>query len=83
MIRTNDDGGLTILLPFILTKNKRWNNCKLRVFTVVDHGVNYSQEKYVFIQLIDEKDAKKIITFFSVLKNYLNNLEFLFRTFLF
>lgn len=42
---TNDDGGLTLLLPYILSKNKRWNNCKLRVFTVVDRDQNYSQKK--------------------------------------
>lgn len=41
---THDDGGLTLLLPYVLSKNKRWNQCKLRIFTVVDNGVNYSQE---------------------------------------
>ena len=32
------------MLPYILSKNKRWNSCKLPIFTVVDNGVNYSQE---------------------------------------
>lgn len=41
---TNDDGGLTLLLPYILSQNKRWTGRKLRIFTVVDPGVNYSQE---------------------------------------
>ncbi|XP_062860454.1 solute carrier family 12 member 1 [Trichomycterus rosablanca] len=27
-----DDGGLTLLLPFILTTRKKWRDCKLRVF---------------------------------------------------
>lgn len=41
---TNDDGGLTLLLPYILSQNKRWNQCKLRIFTVVEPDANYSQE---------------------------------------
>ncbi|NWW47583.1 S12A1 protein, partial [Pedionomus torquatus] len=28
-----DDGGLTILIPYILTIRKKWKNCKLRIFT--------------------------------------------------
>uniref|UniRef100_A0A672VBX4 Solute carrier family 12 member 1 n=1 Tax=Strigops habroptila TaxID=2489341 RepID=A0A672VBX4_STRHB len=28
-----DDGGLTILIPYILTIRKKWRNCKLRIFT--------------------------------------------------
>ncbi|XP_053720428.1 solute carrier family 12 member 1 isoform X1 [Synchiropus splendidus] len=27
-----DDGGLTLLLPYILTTRKKWKDCKLRVF---------------------------------------------------
>ncbi|KAI7802868.1 solute carrier family 12 member 1 [Triplophysa rosa] len=27
-----DDGGLTLLLPHILTTRKKWRNCKLRIF---------------------------------------------------
>ena len=28
------DGGLLMLLPFLLTREKPWKNCKLRIFTV-------------------------------------------------
>ncbi|EDV26617.1 uncharacterized protein TRIADDRAFT_54806 [Trichoplax adhaerens] len=28
-----DDGGLTILIPYLLSLSKRWSNCKLRIFT--------------------------------------------------
>jgi solute carrier family 12 sodium/potassium/chloride transporter 2 len=31
-----DDGGLTILIPYILSKRELWKNCKLRVFAIVD-----------------------------------------------
>ncbi|MGH0146418.1 UNVERIFIED_CONTAM: hypothetical protein FKN15_045123 [Acipenser sinensis] len=27
-----DDGGLTLLIPYLLTRKKRWRNCKVRVF---------------------------------------------------
>jgi hypothetical protein len=27
-----DDGGLTLLIPYILTTKKKWSNCKLRVY---------------------------------------------------
>ena len=29
-----EDGGLTILLPFILQKHEHWRNCVIRVFTL-------------------------------------------------
>jgi hypothetical protein len=32
----SDDGGLTLLVPYILSKRKLWKNCKLRVFAIVD-----------------------------------------------
>jgi potassium/chloride transporter 4/5/6 len=28
------DGGLLMLLPFLLTQHKTWKNCKMRIFTV-------------------------------------------------
>uniref|UniRef100_A0A7N6FFW6 Solute carrier family 12 member 10, tandem duplicate 1 n=1 Tax=Anabas testudineus TaxID=64144 RepID=A0A7N6FFW6_ANATE len=31
-----DDGGLTLLVPYLLTKRKRWHSCKVRVFIVGD-----------------------------------------------
>ncbi len=31
-----DDGGLTILVPYILSKRELWKKCKLRVFAIVD-----------------------------------------------
>ncbi|KAG7253572.1 hypothetical protein CRUP_004660 [Coryphaenoides rupestris] len=27
-----DDGGLTLLIPYLLTNKKRWKDCKIRVF---------------------------------------------------
>ena len=31
-----DDGGLTLLLPYILTTRKQFKSCKLRVFTLAN-----------------------------------------------
>ncbi|KAK2862946.1 hypothetical protein Q5P01_002479 [Channa striata] len=31
-----DDGGLTLLVPYLLTRRKRWHKCKVRVFIVGD-----------------------------------------------
>ncbi|XP_076849756.1 solute carrier family 12 member 1 [Brachyhypopomus gauderio] len=33
-----DDGGLTLLLPYILTTRKKWRECKLRIFTAGQSG---------------------------------------------
>uniref|UniRef100_A0A3Q0SX90 Solute carrier family 12 member 1 n=1 Tax=Amphilophus citrinellus TaxID=61819 RepID=A0A3Q0SX90_AMPCI len=33
-----DDGGLTLLLPYILTTRKKWKDCKLRIFTAGQPG---------------------------------------------
>ncbi|XP_030635261.1 solute carrier family 12 member 3-like [Chanos chanos] len=33
----SDDGGLTLLVPYLLTRRKRWSHCKVRVFIVGDH----------------------------------------------
>jgi hypothetical protein len=31
-----DDGGLTLLVPYILSRRKQWKKCKLRVFIVTE-----------------------------------------------
>ncbi|XP_054626731.1 solute carrier family 12 member 1 isoform X1 [Dunckerocampus dactyliophorus] len=33
-----DDGGLTLLLPYILTTRKKWKDCKLRIFIAGQPG---------------------------------------------
>lgn len=30
-----DDGGLTVLLPYILSTRANWKNCKLRIFALL------------------------------------------------
>lgn len=33
-----DDGGLTLLLPYILTTRKKWKDCRLRIFVAGEPG---------------------------------------------
>jgi hypothetical protein len=42
-----DDGGLTLLIPYILSKRKQWTKSKLRVFIVtqLQNKVNISDEE--------------------------------------
>ena len=38
-----DDGGLLMLIPFLLTQHKVWAKCKLRIFTVAQMEDNSIQ----------------------------------------
>ncbi|KAK3600462.1 hypothetical protein CHS0354_013017 [Potamilus streckersoni] len=40
-----DDGGLTLLIPYILSQRKRWKNCKLRVFGIGTKKENVSEDE--------------------------------------
>uniref|UniRef100_A0A8C9WB49 Solute carrier family 12 member 3 n=1 Tax=Scleropages formosus TaxID=113540 RepID=A0A8C9WB49_SCLFO len=51
----SDDGGLTLLLPYLLTRKKRWGRCKVRVFSLRQIRLNE-------ILLDYSRDAALIIT---------------------
>lgn len=40
-----DDGGLTLLIPYILSKRKIWKNCKLRIFCAGTKKGNQYQDE--------------------------------------
>ncbi|XP_050314545.1 solute carrier family 12 member 6 isoform X3 [Anthonomus grandis grandis] len=46
------DGGLLMLIPFLLKQHRTWKNCKLRIFTVAQFNDNNIQMK---------KDLKKFL----------------------
>ncbi|CAH1121202.1 unnamed protein product [Ceutorhynchus assimilis] len=46
------DGGLLMLIPFLLKQHRTWKNCKLRIFTVAQFNDNSIQMK---------KDLKKFL----------------------
>ena len=49
-----DDGGLTLLLPYIISTRRNWSNCKLRVFVLANRNseLEYEQRKLVFRLII-------------------------------
>uniref|UniRef100_A0A8B9VUM8 Solute carrier family 12 member 1 n=1 Tax=Anas zonorhyncha TaxID=75864 RepID=A0A8B9VUM8_9AVES len=57
-----DDGGLTILIPYILTIRKKWKNCKLRIFTG-GKANRIEEEKLVMASLL--KTLPKSITYWK------------------
>ncbi|RXM33031.1 Solute carrier family 12 member 3 [Acipenser ruthenus] len=48
-----DDGGLTLLIPYLLTRKKRWRNCKVRVF-VAGQLNRMDEERKAFIALLSK-----------------------------
>ncbi|XP_069018545.1 solute carrier family 12 member 3 isoform X1 [Embiotoca jacksoni] len=49
----NDDGGLTLLLPYLLTRRKRWAKCKVRVF--VGGDADRKEERREEVRALIEK----------------------------
>uniref|UniRef100_A0A3P9L0X0 Solute carrier family 12 member 3 n=1 Tax=Oryzias latipes TaxID=8090 RepID=A0A3P9L0X0_ORYLA len=47
-----DDGGLTLLVPYLLTRRKRWHRCKVRVFIVGDEQ-NQEEERKEMTLLVN------------------------------
>uniref|UniRef100_A0A3P9JHR3 Solute carrier family 12 member 3 n=1 Tax=Oryzias latipes TaxID=8090 RepID=A0A3P9JHR3_ORYLA len=46
-----DDGGLTLLVPYLLTRRKHWRRCKVRVFLVGDEQNEEEQRKEMTLLL--------------------------------
>lgn len=40
-----DDGGLTILLPYIISLRSNWSNCKIRVFALTNRKLELELEE--------------------------------------
>lgn len=42
-----DDGGLSVLLPYILSTRSYWKNCKMRIFALLsrDHQSEIEEQK--------------------------------------
>lgn len=40
-----DDGGLTMLIPYIISMRSNWANCKLRVFALANRKLNLDDER--------------------------------------
>lgn len=40
-----DDGGLTMLIPYIISMRSNWANCKIRVFALASRKINLDEER--------------------------------------
>ncbi|XP_067352021.1 solute carrier family 12 member 1 isoform X2 [Channa argus] len=60
-----DDGGLTLLLPYILTTRKKWKDCKLRVFVAGQPGRSD----------LDKQEMKSLLHKFRITCNDVNVIE--------
>lgn len=40
-----DDGGLTILIPYILSLRSQWSRCKIRIFALTNHQMELEIEE--------------------------------------
>lgn len=40
-----DDGGLTMLIPYIISMRSSWANCKIRVFALAQRKLNIEEER--------------------------------------
>ncbi|XP_076054160.1 bumetanide-sensitive sodium-(potassium)-chloride cotransporter-like isoform X1 [Oratosquilla oratoria] len=49
-----DDGGLTLLLPYILTTRSQWNGCKLRVFALANRKDELDMEQRSMANLLSK-----------------------------
>ena len=47
-----DDGGLTILMPFILKQSSLWRGCKLRVFSVTKDILSITSEQLRYKSIV-------------------------------
>ncbi|XP_012268643.1 bumetanide-sensitive sodium-(potassium)-chloride cotransporter isoform X2 [Athalia rosae] len=52
-----DDGGLTILLPYIISTRTNWENCKMRIFALANHKQDIAAE---------EKEMQEIMAKFRI-----------------
>ncbi|CAF3821224.1 unnamed protein product [Adineta steineri] len=42
-----DDGGLTLLLPYLLRRRKRWRNCQFRIFSCVSGEKDDAERQHI------------------------------------
>ncbi|KAG4077496.1 hypothetical protein HA402_002923 [Bradysia odoriphaga] len=47
-----DDGGLTILVPYILSMRSKWKHCKIRVFALDNHKMEHRTEEQSIAKLL-------------------------------
>ncbi|XP_074594800.1 bumetanide-sensitive sodium-(potassium)-chloride cotransporter-like [Brevipalpus obovatus] len=49
-----DDGGLTLLIPYILSNRKQWRGCKLRVFALANKKDDLNRDQRNMVALLNK-----------------------------
>ncbi|XP_055351604.1 solute carrier family 12 member 3-like isoform X2 [Paramacrobiotus metropolitanus] len=49
-----DDGGLTLLVPYLMTQKSPWSGCKLKVFCLIGPDDNADSARYNMLQLLEK-----------------------------
>jgi solute carrier family 12 sodium/potassium/chloride transporter 2 len=49
-----DDGGLTLLLPYIISTRRNWNTCRLRVFALANRNSELEFEQRSMASLLSK-----------------------------
>lgn len=70
-----DDGGLTILMPFILKNTSLWRGSKLRVFSVSKDLSKITSEQYRYSDLHVESDSNQFQQFEGIARQVSNPLH--------
>lgn len=65
------DGGLLMLLPFLLKQHRTWKNCKMRIFTIAqmeDNSIQIKKDLKIFLyhlRIEAEVEVVEMVCFFS------------------
>uniref|UniRef100_A0A8C6P6C4 Solute carrier family 12 member 10, tandem duplicate 1 n=1 Tax=Nothobranchius furzeri TaxID=105023 RepID=A0A8C6P6C4_NOTFU len=69
-----DDGGLTLLIPYLFTRRRRWRKCKVRVF-IMGQEETVKESRYYFISYNGSSANSPFISFCFSLICSLNRFE--------
>ncbi|KAH0954342.1 hypothetical protein HN011_005986 [Eciton burchellii] len=53
-----DDGGLTILLPYIISMRSNWEHCKMRIFALVNRNQDISEQEKEMVEIMNKARIK-------------------------
>lgn len=65
------DGGLLMLLPFLLKQHRTWKNCKIRIFTVAqmeDNSIQMKKDLKTFLYHLRIEAEVEVVEMVSVAK---------------
>lgn len=59
-----DSGGLTVLLPYIISTRANWSNCKIRVFALTNRKQELEIEERKYVVKLNLKFCIKFLKYF-------------------